>query len=59
MVMVVKEPGFVAAVAQGGLNFSEIHASSIVNDGGETKAATDLYGLSQFVFALFYPCSFV
>jgi hypothetical protein len=34
MMMVVKQPGLVAAVAQGSLNFGEVHASSIVNDGG-------------------------
>jgi hypothetical protein len=32
MMMVVKEPGLVAAVAQGSLNFGEIHGTSIVNE---------------------------
>ena len=34
MVMIVEEPGFLAAVAQGSLNVGEIHAYLIVNDGG-------------------------
>jgi hypothetical protein len=32
VMMVVKQPGFVMAVAQGSLNFGKVHAISIVND---------------------------
>jgi hypothetical protein len=52
MMMVVKQPSFVAAVAQGSLNFGEIHANSIVNEASRsisraealTKATADFRG---------------
>src|SRR5215813_4670446 len=52
MVVVVKQPGFMAAVAQSSLNFREVHASSIVNDRAKTKAATDLHGLAP-IYSIF------